>query len=111
MSEFLKKIKTKFGHIPLKEAVYVKAGIEPHKDWMILVVSGCIAISVLAVFSYSLHARVQNGTLYATTGEETLAQDSINLKLLKIAVEHMKAKQSATEEILSSATPIPDPSL
>jgi hypothetical protein len=109
MKEFLQKISSKIGKLPVKNILYVKSGIEPRKNWGMMVGLGVLAVCVIAILSYFLHSRIEKGTLFTAEPGDTHTSISINLSLLKKVVEHIHTKKVKMENA-ANQPPSPDPS-
>lgn len=103
-----KEIKNFFGG---KRRVSEATGINPSRDWKIILVLTIITVVAVAGFSSYLYWRISGGGFFATPIKNDLPIETIDRNELKKVIQYYKSKESQFK-ILKSEKPVSvDPSL
>jgi hypothetical protein len=104
------KIKSYFGRFGKKETSYKKEGINPTRDWNLIIVSAFGFLLLAALLSIYLYARIDSGNLFATPPQTQDGGATIDQNLLSATVQTIDADKTAFDSAQTSALP-PDPSI
>jgi hypothetical protein len=111
MSEIIKKIKSYFDSFRKKDTSYKKEGINPVRDWDMMITITFFIVCLLAVFAFYFYVQVDSGNLFTTTKDSNTTTVTINQDLLSKTIENIDAKKSALDKEQSNKSHTLDPAL
>ncbi len=110
MSEYLNKIKDWFSKFSKPKTVYSKGGVEPKKDWGIILTTMFFILVILALVAVYFYIQVDRGNLFSVSSEDVENEAKINKNLLDKTVHDINQRKSNFESVSAGSVPS-DPSL
>ena len=111
MEKYIQKIKL-IGKKLFKGGLsYKKSGINPARDWNVLLIVTFIVFVAVSIISFDLYTKVEKGTLFSIIQKSEDSTVKINQKLLSKVVEKIDAKQAIFNEIQRNGRTVFDPSI
>lgn len=110
MSDYLNKIKDWFSKFSKPKTVYSRDGVEPKKDWGIILTTTTFILVILALVAAYFYIQVDRGNLFSISSEDVENEAKINKNLLNKTVQDINQRKSNFESVESGVVP-QDPSL
>lgn len=111
MSELFKKIKSLFGKSQKTESTYDKGGINPKKDWFLILLSVFIALIILMFIAVYFYLQVNEGNLFKAKAGSSDNEVKINQTLLDKTISETKRRDEFISRIKSGENIPKDPSI
>ncbi len=111
MNEYISKIQNILHSIQKRPVVYVKEGIRPHRDWIIIFFGALTVLCISGIWAYYIYVEVTNGTLFTSVSEDTKSSVKIDMTLLQKISKRLDAKDARARDLSSTPQNLPDPSL
>lgn len=111
MKNYSQIIKTWYEKMVAEQVSYEKVGLQPTKDWKIMLSTTSILLILMAVFAFYFYVKIENGEIFVVTQEDSARDIEIDTTLLKKVVDDTKERADYFSQIkLKGLTPS-DPSL
>ena len=81
----------------MREVSYESHGINPTKDWLVILISAQILVILLGVFSVYLYIQIEEGKIFNVETEDVADEAKIKTTLLEKAIKDIKNKEEVTE--------------
>lgn len=111
MKNFLQKIKDIYSKFSIKGEINVRRGIEPSRDWSIILLISFLIFIVLIVFAYYVYNQVKNDLLFVAPKSDLIKDVKINTDLLEKIVADVDQREEETSKLKGSAVLPADPSI
>ncbi|MFZ2522057.1 MAG: hypothetical protein WAZ44_02045 [Minisyncoccia bacterium] len=106
--EQIKNIYTKRRQLKIS---YEYRGINPSKDWFILLVASQILVLVSALMAIYLYTQIDSGKIFIVESDGKESEVTINMNLLEKIVGDINQKEQDTLQTLQVNQNITDPSI
>ncbi len=90
---------------------YKKSGINPKKDWLLLLSGFAVSFVVVAVCAVFVYIKINSSTLFSVPIDNTNQQIRIDSALLSQVVNDIHARETKVNDLNQSLQIPPDPSL
>ena len=107
MKDFIQKIKAKFA----KKKTWESDQINPHKHWIVMLLSFLIIGGLLIVFSLYILYKIKNEQIFQSAPSTNTNSSNIKENLIKQVTDTFEKKAQKTSEIKNNSTIFKDPSL
>ncbi len=112
MSNLLQKIKSLFGKLKNKKVSYDRGGINPNRQWKIILSTTFIILCFLALIAFYFYSQIDKGNLFTVTSDSAQSEIKIDGSLLKKTVDDINARQAMNYNVRNDGVFIPNnPSL
>ena len=106
MKDFIQKIKAKFN----KKKSWESDQINPHKHWIIMLLSFLIIGGLLIVFSLYILYKIKNEQIFQSSPNTNTSSSNLKENLIKQVSEIFEKKVQKTSEIKNNPPVFKDPS-
>lgn len=107
MKDLIQKIKDKFR----KKKVWVSDQTNPHKHWIIMLLTFLIIGGLLIVFSLYILYKIKNEQIFQSVTNTNTNSSNIKENLIKQVSETFEKKAQKTEDIKKNPPIFKDPSI
>jgi hypothetical protein len=111
MSKLFKKIKSLFGKAQKTESTYDKVGINPKKDWFLILLSVFFALVILVVLAVYFYLQINAGNLFKAKVGSSDNEVKINQVLLDKTISDTKRRDDFIKQIKNGEAIPKDPSI
>lgn len=110
MKDYLKKLEEIYKKLNIRKVSYEPSGIEPFRDWVIILLSFVGLVFFIAVSAFYFYTKVDKGELFRVDGAGEENEVKINMTLLKKVVGDISSREQNTIIIRQSNENLSDPS-
>jgi hypothetical protein len=111
MPELFKKIKSKFNRSQKTESTYDKGGINPKKDWFLILLSVFVALLILIAVAVYFYLQISAGNLFRAKAGSSDNEVKINQALLDKTISETKRREEFINQIKNGESIPRDPSI
>lgn len=111
MSNIFQKIKDVLKKIKTKSTSYAKSGVNPTKDWNVMVIITVAVFFVLGILGWYFFNQISDGKLFIIDLEKTQKEVKINSSILDSVVADIHKREEGRKKINAGLVPQPDPSI
>ncbi len=111
MSSLINKIKSWYKSQNKSEISYDKIGINPGKQWAVVLLVTFLVLFILAILAFYLYVEIESGNFFETENKDFLSDVKINNTLLEKVLGDISEREESLVEIRNSKVVPPNPSL
>ena len=112
MKDYLQKIKSIVGGLKKEKTSYERGGINPGRDWRILLSITFVILCILAILAVYFYIQIDRGRLFVVPEDSIEDKTKINMILLEKIVGEVKAREARSADIKEGRMAVPsDPSM
>jgi hypothetical protein len=111
MDQYIQKIKGAYEKIKNAQTSYAKVGIQPARDWKIILVSSFAIFCIYAMLAFVFYVQVDSGRFFTISDDSVVTEAKINDALFKKTVEEINTRSNALGTLRSNKIAPEDPSL
>ena len=111
MMAFYQKIKLIFVRARPFSSVYARHGIQPMRDWRIILICFFIVLSLSALSSFYLYGRVMHGNIFVLSADDSITRTRINQSLFEKSIKEIHEREQETDYLKTNTLWPHDPSV
>ena len=112
MNDILKKILLFYKKFVGRNEVQKRSGINPVRDWFIILVISFVVFCFFAFFCYYFYSQIKQDKLFITTKTNEIKDLKISPDFLKKAIDDINLRRDTTEKLKNNNVVVPgDPSV
>ena len=111
MKNITEKIKSYFGNFLKDDTSYERGGINPERDWNIMLVFVFAVLIVFSIIAFYFYIRINNGNLFSVPESANSVSATINQDLMNKTIQKIEANKSAFDFVQQNKASTTDPSI